>query len=169
MMLLTKTSQKNEYTTRKNINKKITAAFKRITERNGENKSKINYLLEGTEGWTPGQPKSYMLRLGRTQASTIFKARTRMLHVKNNYKNTYKNLACRACKKTRNPRACTSCLPSHPQRQHHNCRKIWNIHGKPQRTSKNCQKNSSCNRKTWKTPHSVPPTELMVERPGTPG
>ena len=52
---------------------------------------------------------------------------------------------------------------------HHNCRKIWNIRGKPQRTSKNCQKNSSCNRKTWKTPHSVAPTELMVERPGTPG
>ena len=34
--------QKSEYTTRKNINKKITAAFKGITERNGENKSKIN-------------------------------------------------------------------------------------------------------------------------------
>ena len=91
--------QKSKYTTRKDINKKITAAFKRNTERNGENKSKINYLLEGTERWTPGQPKSYMLHLGRTQASTIFKARTRMLHVKNNYKNAYKNQACSACQK----------------------------------------------------------------------
>ena len=70
-----------------------------------------------------------------------------MIHVKNNYKNAYKNLACRACQKgNRNPRACTSCLPSHPQKQHHNCRKIWNIRGKPQRTSKNWQKNCSCNR-----------------------
>ena len=64
-----------------------------------ENKSKSNYLLEGTEGWTPGQPKSDMLHLGRTQASTIFKAQTRILHVQNDYKNAYKNLACRACQK----------------------------------------------------------------------
>ena len=40
-----------------------------------------------------------MLQLGRTQASTIFKARTRMLQVKNNYKNAHKNLTCRACQK----------------------------------------------------------------------
>ena len=81
MMSLTKTSKKRIHHQEK-YQQKITATFKRITERNGENKSKINYLLEGNEGWTPGQPKSYMPRLGKTQASTIFKARTIMLHVK---------------------------------------------------------------------------------------
>ena len=40
-----------------------------------------------------------MLQLGRTQASTIFTARTRMLQVKNNYKNAHKNLTYRACQK----------------------------------------------------------------------
>ena len=65
-------------------NEKILKACKTRIEKGGENKSKINYLLEGHQGWILGQPKSYMLQLGRIQASTIFKARTRMLHVKNN-------------------------------------------------------------------------------------
>ena len=68
-------------------------------ERNGENKAKIKYLLKGTEGWTPGQPKWYVLHFGRTQASTIFKARTRRLDAKNNYKNAYTNITCIACQK----------------------------------------------------------------------
>ena len=72
----------SEYTTRKNNNKKFAATFKEATEISRENKSKINYLLEGTKGWTQGQPKPYMLHLGRVQASTIFKAWTRMLPVK---------------------------------------------------------------------------------------
>ena len=78
---------------------KILKAFKTRIEKEGENKSKINYLLEGHQGWILGQPKRYMLQLGRMQASTIFKACTRMLHVKNNYKNAYKDLTCRACQK----------------------------------------------------------------------
>ena len=40
-----------------------------------------------------------MLQLWIVQESTIFEARTRMLHVKNNYKNAYKDLTCRACQK----------------------------------------------------------------------
>ena len=40
-----------------------------------------------------------MKELTRNQCSTIFKARTRMLKVTNNYKNGYKTLECRLCKK----------------------------------------------------------------------
>ena len=40
------------------------------------------------------------ISLGRKEASTIFKARTRMLQVKNNYKNAHKNLTCRACQRS---------------------------------------------------------------------
>ena len=36
-------------------------------------------------------------KLTGQQASNIFKARTRMLPVKNNYRNKYRNLTCRAC------------------------------------------------------------------------
>ena len=39
-----------------------------------------------------------MNKLKRKQASTIFKARTRMLNVKNNYRNNYQNNECRMCK-----------------------------------------------------------------------
>ena len=60
----------------------ILKAFKtRIEKEGGGDKSKINYFLEGHQG-----RKRYMLQLGRMQASTILKARTRMLHVKINYK-----------------------------------------------------------------------------------
>ena len=38
-----------------------------------------------------------MKKLTRQQANTIFKARTRMLPVKNNYRNKYRNHTCRAC------------------------------------------------------------------------
>ena len=58
---------KSEYTTMKNIKKKVVATFKEATESSRDNKSKINYLLEGTEIWTPRQPKPYMLHLGKTR------------------------------------------------------------------------------------------------------
>ena len=38
-----------------------------------------------------------MNKLTRKQASTIFKARTRMVPVKNNYRKMYHNNICRAC------------------------------------------------------------------------
>ena len=80
-----------EGTNKTNPKGKILETFKTRIEKEGESKSKIKYLLEGNQWWTPGQPKRYMLQLGRTQASTIFKARTRMLQVKNNYKNAHNN------------------------------------------------------------------------------
>ena len=39
-----------------------------------------------------------MNELTRKQTSTIFKARSRMLKVKGNYKNGYPDLSCRLCK-----------------------------------------------------------------------
>ena len=39
-----------------------------------------------------------MMEMTRKQVSTIFKAKTRMLDVKNNFRNKYANLTCRACK-----------------------------------------------------------------------
>ena len=40
-----------------------------------------------------------MNKLTRNQASTIFRARTRMLKVKTNFKNGHTNLKCRMCGK----------------------------------------------------------------------
>ena len=60
----------------------------------------MNYYFEGrTSTWTPKQRATYMNKLTRNQASTIFKARTRMLKVRSNYKNGNTNMKCRLCNK----------------------------------------------------------------------
>ena len=59
----------------------------------------MDYFLELKEGWNPGKRAKYMNVLTRKQASTIFKARTRMLKVKANYKNGHTDLMCSKCKK----------------------------------------------------------------------
>ncbi len=38
-----------------------------------------------------------MYKLNRKQTSIIFKARTKMLDIKNNFRNKYADLICRAC------------------------------------------------------------------------
>lgn len=52
----------------------------------GENKSKVQYLIQNKQAWIPGASTEYMRRLTRNEASPIFKARTRMLSVKNNFR-----------------------------------------------------------------------------------
>ena len=65
----------------------------------GKFKSKIQHLLNGKqEEWKPGKKKQHINKLTRKQASTIFKARTRMLNVKNNYRNNHQNTEYRMCK-----------------------------------------------------------------------
>ena len=63
-----------------------------------EERSKLRFFLEGITTWTAEEPATYMTTLTRKQASTIFKARTRMIKVKGNYKNEYPDQTCRACK-----------------------------------------------------------------------
>lgn len=77
--------------------KKITEWFKTKIENDSENKSKVQHLIEGKGEWKPLKRAKYMNKLTRVQASTIFKARTRMLPVKDNYKNRHPEHTCRAC------------------------------------------------------------------------
>ena len=89
---------KGEKTTVKNrITNRVKDWFKAKIEKESNEKSKIQHLLEGLTGWEPQKRARYMNKLTRQQASTIFKARTRMLPVKNNYRNKYRNHTCRAC------------------------------------------------------------------------
>ena len=64
-----------------------------------EMRSKLKFFLEGKTFWKPLEPATYMEKLTRKQASTIFKARTRMIKVKGNYKNGFQDMICRACRK----------------------------------------------------------------------
>ena len=84
---------------KKKINTKTHQYFKKRINKEGAEKSKVKFLLEGKgDEWTPGQRPKYMNELTRNQASTIFKARTRMLPLKDNYRTGKANLKCRACK-----------------------------------------------------------------------
>ncbi len=73
--------------------------FKKTIEKEGKDKSKIQYLEEGKSEWKPGERPKYMYKLTRNQVSIIFQARTRIIKVKENYENGQRNLICRVCRK----------------------------------------------------------------------
>ena len=79
------------------INRSVFLQFWKKMTKDREEKSKLQFFLNGKVEWKPEEPAKYMKKLTRKQASTIFKARTRMLKIKNNYKNGFPDLICRAC------------------------------------------------------------------------
>ena len=59
------------------------------------------FVYAGTEVQCRARKRpEYMNKLTRLEVSTIFKTRTRMLDVKNNFRGMYTNLTCRGCGKT---------------------------------------------------------------------
>ena len=66
---------------------------------NGKEKSKVKFYMENSLEYSGNSIKrpTYLDILTRSEASIIFKGRTRMLQVKQNYKNKYKDLVCRGC------------------------------------------------------------------------
>ncbi len=89
---------KTKHCLKREVSLKINKMFKEKIEKDAQDKSKVQHLKTGQPEWEPGKMKEYLYSMPRKQASTIFKARSRMLKVKTNYKNKYKNnLKCRAC------------------------------------------------------------------------
>ena len=86
-------------TAKRKVSNKIKAMFKKAIEEKSKNKSKVNHLKEGNINWKPQVRQKYMETLTRDQVSLIFKAKSRMLDIKNNFRNKYTNLECRACGK----------------------------------------------------------------------
>ena len=82
-----------------NVKNRIVTYFKNKIEEDGKDKSKIQFLLEGRPEWKPVKRQRYLDELSRANVSTIFQARTRMLDIKNNFRNKYPDITCRACKK----------------------------------------------------------------------
>ena len=66
--------------------------------KSAKEKSKMTYFLGNKASWQPGKRAKYMSELTRKQTSLIFKARSRMIKVKGNYKNGHPDLLCRMCK-----------------------------------------------------------------------
>ena len=83
------------------VRKKARESMKQKLIKNSENKSKMMHYIEGKQELKVGTRANYMNELTRNQASTIFKARTRMTKVRANYKNGNDglDLNCRLCKK----------------------------------------------------------------------
>jgi hypothetical protein len=84
--------------TKTKITKATEIAFHDNITRAGQEKSKITHLLKGRKTWAPGKRPTYITSMNRYQTSIIFKARTRMIPVKNNFRNQYKDTICRGCK-----------------------------------------------------------------------
>ena len=80
------------------IRKKARTYFKRKLVEDGQSKSKVQFLINGKgDQWEAGKTPQYMNELTRESVSIIFKTRTRMIDVKNNFRNKYPDLLCRAC------------------------------------------------------------------------
>ena len=63
----------------------------------GKNLSKLKYLFKHKQEM---MKEKCMSKLSRSEASTIFKLRTRIIHLKNNFRNIYKHdFLCPRCKK----------------------------------------------------------------------
>jgi hypothetical protein len=91
--ITTLTKKEAKKNTEEATNQKFTDKLKT----QGESKSKVKYLLEGRHTSMNKNKIGYMNKLTRYEASTIFKARTRMLDVKNNFRGKYQNNVCRGC------------------------------------------------------------------------
>ena len=85
---------------KRNITPKINCTFRERIDTDGENKSKVKYLKQGIKTWRPNNKPTYMAKLTRKDCSTIFKARTRMTEIKDNFRGMYTDNICRACGKT---------------------------------------------------------------------
>ena len=86
-----------KYHLKNNLQYKAKESMKEQINKTAENKSKMQYFFDGKSNWKIGDRAQYMSKLTRNQASTIFRARTRMLKVKANYKNGHTDLKCRMC------------------------------------------------------------------------
>ena len=83
-----------------------------------EDRSKLKFFLDNKVSWKPQEAAEYMTKLTRKQASIIFKARTRMIKVKGNYKNACTYMECRACKQAEETQThvLNECTTLHPPR-----------------------------------------------------
>ena len=87
----TRDYNKSKQAFKTDIGKKINKKFTQTIEEKGKSKSKVQHLKHGQPDWKPGSTKEHMIKLPEKEASTIFKAKTRIIKVKCNYKNMFKH------------------------------------------------------------------------------
>ena len=99
------------------ITERVKTEFHKRMSNRPEGRSKIIHFLDGKGEWIPEQTEKYMDKMSRKRASLVFKARTRMIKVKGNYKNGYPDQTCRACKSMpeSQPHVLLECKALHPR------------------------------------------------------
>ena len=75
---------------------KLVQHFTEKIKTTSKDKTKLKSLVNKSN-WDKLNRKVYMNKLTRTQCHYIISARTRMIKVKDNYKNQYEDLICRGC------------------------------------------------------------------------
>ena len=89
---------KEEIGNKRQINHKAKDKMIETLVREGSQKSKIKHLMEFKESTSRLKRELYIDKLSRIEASAIFRTKTRMLFIKDNYRNGQQELQCRACK-----------------------------------------------------------------------
>ena len=90
--------QEEIFKKKRRINEATKAKMLERTSIEGVKKTKTRFYLENKKNMEIGKCALYMEKCTRIEASTIIAARTRMIDVKGNYKNKYKETKCRWCK-----------------------------------------------------------------------
>ena len=81
------------------VNKAISEGFNKELIRSALEKKKGKYYLNTKDTRESNNKMKYINKLNRTETSIIFKARTRMIDTKTNYRGKYQDTICRHCKK----------------------------------------------------------------------
>ena len=80
------------------VSKLVGIGFQKKIHTDGEEKSKIKYLLEGRQkNMEVNKKAEYLEWLNRNKASAVFLTRTRMFPAKNNFRSALPSLTCRFC------------------------------------------------------------------------
>jgi hypothetical protein len=91
--------QKQGKTRERHTRLRILNRMMKTMEKEGENKSKVKFYMDNKRNIQVGKRAKYLDVLTRSETGTIFKARTRMLKIKANFRNMHKDMTCRLCRK----------------------------------------------------------------------
>ena len=69
-----------------------------MVNKGSDNKTKTKYYMDNKKDPRPGSRANYMDKCNRMDANIIFRARTRMLKIKANFRNMFQDTTCRLCK-----------------------------------------------------------------------
>ena len=133
----------NKETLRKIMYYENKSKFQQYVKKEAEQKSKVKHWLEMWGGEIPQRRAVYLKMMTRKQCSNIIKVRTRMLTVKSNYGDRYKNKTCRLCQEeeeTQKP-ILSECRTTNEIINHLEYEEYTRLNGSPKNSGRKYRKN----------------------------